>query len=268
MSDEGRRLDDAVQALVRKSRISAISTAVIAVGLGLGFAFLSYEVYEKRQEYDAVKGQVDGLTAQEADLEQQIAAKKQELATATAAAAQNSVASFKAQLTAAANVATPEARVALDNVIERAQIAQRASGAGRLVYLQYDDPAAKPAMQQIQAALGAQKFVAPGIEFEDQRHFDPRTPNMVKYFHAEDAGIAQTIARLADGVLARSCPGIAPVSVPAAPVAVADPAQATQLEVWIGTSCGASPRSPIVSPGLIRRVVTPQPVKPAPAPPR
>ena len=147
------------------------------------------------------------------------------------------MAAFKAQLTAAA---APDARGALAGVIARAQAAQRQSGAGRLVYLQYADRAAAPAMAALQAALVARNFVAPGIEFANQRHFDPKTPNTVKYFHAEDAGIAHAIAWVADATLTKSCPGIAPIVVPKAPVPVADPAQATQLEVWIGTPCGAA----------------------------
>jgi hypothetical protein len=257
MSAETGRLDDAVAALMRKSRISAITTALIAVGLGLGFAFLSYEVYEKRQEYDL-------LTKQEADLEQQIAAKKQELADATAAAAKTSVAAFKAQLTAAATDATPDARVALASVIARAQIAQQASGAGRLVYLQYNDPATKPAMQQLQAALSAQSFVAPGVELTDAVHFDPKTPNMVKYFQPQDADIAANIARIAVATLAKTCPGVG--LIPAVPVSLLEPASATQFEVWIGTPCGPAVKRPGAA--GVRQLVTPQPIRPVPAKPR
>jgi hypothetical protein len=226
MSGAAQEMSDAVAALVRKSRISLVLTLVILGLLGGSIAYLSVQIFAKRQELTDLNSERDAAKQEVGELQAQIEQKKAELNTATAQASAAAIKQFVRRLDNTGRLDRQAIRTAADD----------ASKAGRLVYLQYSNTTAAAAMTQLQDALVAAGYVAPGVEKLSPRAFDKTTPNIVRYFHAEDESAAGAIARLAEASFAKNCPGKAIALVPQLAQA-RNPKATTQIEIWVASGC-------------------------------
>lgn len=239
MSDAQDQWSGAVAALVRKSRVSLITTLLILGVLGGGMAYLSFQIFKEQQHLQKLVAQENAAKGTIAELQSQIEQKKDELNKATAQAR-------------SAAISQIVKRLGNTEAVQRA--VQDASQAGRLVYIQYSSATAATAMKSVQADLVAGGFVAPGVEAMGARFFDRNLPNVVRYFRPEDEGAADAVAKIVNASLAKSCPGGAAV-VPKMAWA-RNPQAATQLEVWVASKCGARPHG--VS-GTVTMKLTPIP---------
>jgi len=237
MSDSRDNLTHAIESLARRSRISAISTVVIAITLLGTLLFLTIKIGEKRQALDDLQKQEsathDRIAQLDADVAQLIA--QRDLIQAQTKTATEK--SFEASVQQAVQTANPATRHAVLSVFNEARVAHDKSGAGKLIYLHYSNPSVLGVMKKIQSALIAQNFVAPGVERVRPDQFEVLAPNEVKYFHAEDAEVAKSIAQTASEVMAGNCANSARVIVPRKPAYSKHPNATTQLEVWISAPC-------------------------------
>lgn len=238
MTGTPETISDAVEALMRKSRISTITTVVTALLLGGAFAVLSLQVMHKRDELNAVKAEVAANQALNKQLQDQIAQNKALLANATAQVRQATIRSYEQKLRTSLARANPREQAVLKDVIQQATAADATSSAGRVVYIQYTNEAAKPAMQALQADLVSNHgYVVPGIEHVDRTRLNKRTDNVVRYFWQDDAALAKSLAGTVTASLSKTCPKLAPVHAAPKANAYKNPRPSLPLEVWIVDGC-------------------------------
>ena len=233
MSDAREDWSDAVAALVRKSRVSLISTLLILAALGGSIVFLSFQIFDKRQELKGLNDEKVRAMQDIDNLRTQIEQKKAELNQATQQAREAAIKLIVKRLRGDAHVSNQAVQQAVQDALQT----------GRLVYLQYSDKTALGAMKRLQNELVSKGYVAPGIEAIDPSFLSNGLPNMalpnvVRYFRAEDRQVAQAVVQLANESFARSCPNGA-IKLEPELGRTKDPKSATQLEVWMMSGCGA-----------------------------
>lgn len=224
MSEVRDDWSDAVAALVRKSRVSLISTLLILGALGGSVVFLSFQIFDKRQELKTLNDDKARTKRDIAELKARIEQKKAELNQATQQAREAAIRQIVKRLRGDAHVSNQAVQQAVQDALQT----------GRLVYLQYSDKTALGAMKRLQGELISKGYVAPGIE-----SIDPSpSPNVVRYFRAEDRQAMEAVVQLANESLARSCPNGA-IKLEPELAETSDPKSATQLEVRMMSGCGA-----------------------------
>ena len=239
-----QRLSEAVEALMRKSRISTIATILIALVLGGSFLFLGVQISREKSELDQVTSQVaanrktnSDLQAQNKDLQAKIDQNRQILAESVNQARLAVVNSFERRFRAQAAGASPGARSALTAAITQATAADSSSGAGRLVYVQYTNPASAALIRQLQANLVNQHgYVVPGIEQINRNKLTARMDNVVRYFVPADRAAAAALADAVNSVLLPVCKKMQPLYAPQEPTPLKK-APPKELEVWVVNGC-------------------------------
>ena len=229
-----QQVSDAVEAMIRKSRISAVTTLVVALLLGGVFVFLGIQIRDKQADLAKLNGTIAGKQAQLTALQSQVdLAQKQrdQLAGEIPSLHRTWTRRFQRQLSSDA----PFLGSAVESAILSGAAAQPA--AGRVVYIQYTDPAAKPAMQALQQDLAEAGFVAPGIEHVDRSRLSARMDNVVRYFWQADDALAKSVAQTATASLAKACPKLQPIAAPAKASAYKNARPSLPLEIWIVNGC-------------------------------
>ncbi|HWA88845.1 MAG TPA: hypothetical protein VG889_02340 [Rhizomicrobium sp.] len=239
MSDGNQSLAEAVDAIVRKSRISTVATVAVFVLLASVFTVLSMQVSKKQSELAALQNDISQSTKTRDDLQAQIDKLRQDQDQLVAETREKTAEAVQDRLvkTLAASQIAFVSRPSLALAIQKVASETVASGAGRTVYIQYANPEAKPAMVQLQQALSNAGFVAPGIELVARGRLAKQGGNAVRYFWQDDDALAKSLAGTVTETLSKICPKLAPMTVADKATPTRNARPSLPLEVWIVDGC-------------------------------
>jgi hypothetical protein len=187
-----RSADEFDAYLAKAARGSRISGVLGLVGLTLVLAALLFSVRqlsESRRQLTDVSSQVDRKRTELASTQQQLDSMRKELRVVS-----DSLVREREGYSAYRNRVREESPALAQTA---AQVARDSARAARVVYIQFRGGLSRATANALRARLNAGGFNAPGVE-----RIDRQFGNSVRYFHAEDAGAARSLAQAASAFFA------------------------------------------------------------------
>ena len=225
MSAPPRSAEEFDAYLAKATRGSRISGVLGLVGLTLVLGALLFSVRqlsESRHRLTEVRGQVNAKLAELASTQQQLDNVRGQLRVASDSLVR--VRQGYSTFTAVVRQESPALAQAA------AQVARDSARAARVVYIQFRGALSRATANALRARLNGGGFNAPGVE-----RIDRQFGNSVRYFHAEDADAARSLAQVASAFFAeQGCQASFP---PQDMSARGGGVPMGQIEIWINLSC-------------------------------